>query len=113
MNIEDEGSYRFHRQPPPSGGGELTTNDDPFFQVGFGKRSVVEYWDAFNEDLELGATFKGGVAVSTHFLLDDIKNVPPNLTKEDYARLILHRIRAAGGRRSVVFTGPLGDPQPA
>lgn len=114
MNVEDEGSYRFHIKPGPSGRGRLTTNDDPYFQVSFGRRSAVFYRDPFNE-LSLGAIFETSVAVSTDFFIENIAAVPPGLTKEDYARLILHRIRAAGtsGRRSVVFTGPLGDPQPA
>lgn len=114
MDHEAETDYRFHKQPTP-GGGQMTTNDDPYFQVTFGRRSIVFYRDQFTEELKLGAGFESGVSVETHYLLEDIKEAPPGLSKEDYARLILHRIRAAGAweRYSVVFTGPLGDAQPA
>lgn len=115
MSIETESSYNFYVDR--SAGGQITANDNPFFQVSFGRRSRVLYRDAFNDELELGASFEAAVVtVGTHYLLKRLQVVPPGVTKDQYARLVLHRIRAAGtwDRYSVVFTGPLSDdPAPA
>ena len=106
--VDDERvGYRF--RVDRSDGGRLITCDDPWFQVNLGTRSYVWYTDALGE-VSLASAQGQTIRMDTTHLEDLLRGVPQGLGRNEYAALVVRRIRAAAGwaNQPLAVEGPLG-----